>query len=209
MPTRAAEAATCSAVVECQFWNASEDAWSTAGCTTTLAPDGTVGCVCNHLTEFIAVEFPTSTDDLMVALLASVGMNSLSTRAIECALNPSRSWRTVLAVLIGLASFAIEGAGIGLFKRFGTTVSPLTPEESSVLVTSGIYRFTRNPMYVGMVGILIAVAVALGDAVPLLVGPTLYVLIVTRLQIIPEELMLKDIFGDEYVAYCRQTRRWI
>ena len=121
----------------------------------------------------------------------------------------TRSWRTVLAVLIGLASFAIMGAGISLFKRFGTTVSPLTPEESSVLVTSGIYRFTRNPMYVGMVGILIAVAVALGDAVPLLVGPTLYVLIVTRLQIIPEELMLKDIFGDEYVAYCRQTRRWI
>ena len=118
-------------------------------------------------------------------------------------------WRAALAAFIGVAAVAITAAGIGLFNRVGTTVSPFTPEESSVLVTGGIYRYTRNPMYVGMVGILIAVAVGLGDAVPLLVGPALYVMIITKLQILPEERMLRDIFGEEYVAYCKQTRRWI
>ena len=98
MPMRAAEAATCSTIVECRFWNASEDAWSTAGCMTTMAADGSIGCSCTHLTEFVAFEFPTSADDLLALALSAVRMNTLSARSFECAFNPSRAWRSIPAV---------------------------------------------------------------------------------------------------------------
>lgn len=91
-------AAACDTTIECRFWNVTLDAWSTAGCTTTSADDGSVGCSCTHLTEFIAFEFPTSSDELLAAVLSSVAFNSLDMEAMQCATDPSRSFSTVPVV---------------------------------------------------------------------------------------------------------------
>jgi len=88
----------CSSIIECRWWNASLSDWSTAGCTTTAQPDETFTCSCNHLTEFIVFEFPTSGDELLEVALSSIRMNDLSDRAFECARNPSRTWRTLPAI---------------------------------------------------------------------------------------------------------------
>ena len=108
---------------------------------------------------------------------------------------------TVLAVLCVLA-------GIISFRQARTTVDPLHPERASSMVTSGIYRWTRNPMYLGFVLLLLAYAVKLSNPVVLVWLPV-FVWYMNRFQIIPEEQALKRLFGDQYLHYCRQVRRWI
>ena len=97
-PADAETAAQCDTTVECRFWNDTLGNWSTDGCTTVLEADGSVGCSCSHLTEFIAFEFPTSADDLLALFLSATRVNTLTSRAFECALNPSRSWVSVPAI---------------------------------------------------------------------------------------------------------------
>ncbi|KOO22186.1 hypothetical protein Ctob_008252 [Chrysochromulina tobinii] len=87
-------ARACATTVECRFWNETEDSWSTNGCATTMGADGSVGCSCTHLTEFIAFEFPTTVEELREVALGAVAFVSLESSAFECALDPARSWRT-------------------------------------------------------------------------------------------------------------------
>ncbi len=89
-----------------------------------------------------------------------------------------------------------------------TSINPLDPSRASVLVTSGIFRFTRNPIYLSLLLLLIAYAVRLGSWVEWL-GPVLFATYVTRFQIIPEERMLAEKFGAAFLAYKSRTRRWI
>ena len=88
-----AAARACGTTVQCKFWNETSRSWSTDGCATIMGADGSVSCSCNHLTEFIAVEFPTSAEDLLALLLEAVAFNSLDMGDIECAFY--RSWHTV------------------------------------------------------------------------------------------------------------------
>ena len=118
-------------------------------------------------------------------------------------------WRTPVAGVIGLAAVILAGIGILQFWRAGTTIDPHAPQKSSALVEGGIYRLTRNPMYVGLALILIAWGVALGDGVALVAGPVVFVVVITRLQILPEERMLRARFGADYDAFVARTRRWI
>ena len=100
-------ARACATTVECRFWNETEDNWSTYGCATTMGADGSVGCSCTHLTEFIAFEFPTTVEELREVALGAVAFVSLESSAFECALDPARSWRTVRPIwycLIGLVA---------------------------------------------------------------------------------------------------------
>ena len=92
------------------------------------------------------------------------------------------------------------------FSRAGTTVLPF--HESSALVTSGFFRLTRNPMYVGMVSVLLGVAILLGTLTPF-VAPLLFVPTLNTRVIRHEEAMLQEKFGDEYAAYKAQVRRWL
>ena len=94
------------------------------------------------------------------------------------------------------------------FARFGTTVNPLKPEASSHLITSGIYRYTRNPMYLGHAAILLGWVAYLGSAVGL-VAVAAFVLYVSRFQIRPEERHLSTLFPEQYAAFARKTRRWL
>jgi Ca2+-binding EF-hand superfamily protein len=88
-----AAARACGTTVQCKFWNETSRIWSTDGCATIMGADGSVGCSCTHLTEFIAIEFPTSAEELLALLLEAVAFNSLDMGDIECAFY--RSWHTV------------------------------------------------------------------------------------------------------------------
>lgn len=119
----------------------------------------------------------------------------------------AQSPRMMLAIVIALAGAALDVVGAGLFRRARTTVNPMAPDRSAALVTGGVYRFTRNPMYVGLMLVLAGWAVALGGGL-LLAGPAVFVAYITRFQILPEERALAQRFGDEYRAYTARTRRW-
>ena len=94
------------------------------------------------------------------------------------------------------------------FKKYQTTVNPLRPEKASQLVTSGIFKFSRNPMYFAMLLVLLSITVKfniLGGAAM----SVAFVLFITTFQIIPEELAIKKVFGGEFDLYQESTRRWI
>ena len=103
---------------------------------------------------------------------------------------------------------AFDVLGLVAFRRARTTVNPLKPRNASTLVTHGIYKFTRNPMYVGIALLLTAWACHLSALLPFL-GPVLFVLYINRFQIEPEERALKALFGQEYAAYAARVRRWL
>ena len=119
--------------------------------------------------------------------------------------NPWRVPLTALLVGMGLAS---DIAGLLAFRRHRTTVNPLSPHKSTAIVQDGIYRFTRNPMYLGMALILLGFALYLASPWALL-GPLVFAAYITRFQIRPEERALAAHFGTAYAAYCAQVRRWL
>lgn len=97
--------------------------------------------------------------------------------------------------------------GVKEFKNAKTTVNPLKPESSSSLVSSGIYQYTRNPMYLGL--LLILLSAVIYSQHPLgLVSALGFVLYMNRFQIEPEEKMLVKLFGEEFVDYSNQVKRW-
>nr|WP_269808826.1 isoprenylcysteine carboxylmethyltransferase family protein [Enterovibrio nigricans] len=99
-------------------------------------------------------------------------------------------------------------AGVLAFKAQKTTVNPIKPESSSSLVQSGIYRFTRNPMYLGMALFLVGCGVFF-DSAYAIASVLLFVLYMTKFQIQPEESALTKIFGQAFIDYMRTTRRWL
>ena len=116
--------------------------------------------------------------------------------------------RVAAAITIALAGSSISLAGVIAFRRARTTVNPMKPENTSSLVCSGIYKATRNPMYVGVLFVLLAWAVFLSSAWALL-GPVAFVLYINRFQIAPEERVLLGRFGADYSAYKSRVRRWL
>ena len=116
--------------------------------------------------------------------------------------------RLSLAVVLGAIGVAVAIAGVMSFRRARTTVSPLKPETSAALVSTGVYSFTRNPMYLGMALALFAWAVYLSSIWSLL-GPVLFVLYIARFQIVPEERVLDRLFGAPFAAYKKRVRRWL
>ena len=116
--------------------------------------------------------------------------------------------RRAVAATLAVAGGCIAVAGFVSFRRARTTVDPQRPEATSSLVTGGIYRFTRNPMYLGLLLVLLAWAVFLASPWAL-VGPVAFVLYVNRFQIAPEERALTTLFGATYSEYTVRTRRWL
>jgi protein-S-isoprenylcysteine O-methyltransferase Ste14 len=141
-----------------------------------------------------------------VALLLGLGMWWLSPHTP--APDAPQTLRAGLAVLLVLVGGGFDMAGLWAFRQQRTTVNPLRPANSSALVTGGVYRFTRNPMYVGMALFLLAWAVWLGAPLALL-GPVAFVAYITRFQIKPEERVLATLFGTAYADYTRRVRRWL
>ncbi|WP_295567755.1 isoprenylcysteine carboxylmethyltransferase family protein [uncultured Stenotrophomonas sp.] len=94
------------------------------------------------------------------------------------------------------------------FQRARTTVNPLRPSASSALVTRGVYRYTRNPMYLGQATVLAGAMLYLQSAIALLAVP-LFVLYITWLQIMPEERALQARFPEVYPLFRQRVRRWL
>lgn len=116
--------------------------------------------------------------------------------------------RLTLAVLLVLLGQGISVSGMVAFRRAKTTINPIQADAASSLVSGGIYRFTRNPMYVGLGITLLAWAAFLAKPAALVFLPV-YVLYIHRFQIIPEERILTRLFGAEYTAYQQRVRRWL
>ncbi len=111
------------------------------------------------------------------------------------------------AAVAGLAALGIGCAASALrrFRAAGTPAEPWKPTRS--LATDGIYRRTRNPMYLGMALLLLAVGLGLRSMGIIIMLP-LVILVVDRLVIAREERYLTDLFGDEYERYRTNVRRW-
>lgn len=138
---------------------------------------------------------------LLTFLLLQIGLHKVL--PIAQWLGPPWSYAGVVFIAIGIA--IVAGPALA-FARARTTIIPF--QESDSLVTSGMYRITRNPMYLGMLSILVGVAVLCGSVSPFVVA-TLFVPVLNVRVIRHEEAMLAERFGAEYDAYMRSVRRWI
>jgi zinc D-Ala-D-Ala carboxypeptidase len=114
------------------------------------------------------------------------------------------------AAVLGLAVLGVGFDLLGLiaFLRSKTTINPLQPGKASALVTAGVYRVSRNPMYLGLLLLLTAWAIHLSSVWSCL-GPVFFVLYINRFQIAPEERVLRGLFGEEYARYAARVRRWL
>ena len=108
-------------------------------------------------------------------------------------------------IIIGLI---IILSAIILFKKYQTTITPLNPSNATKLITDGIYKFSRNPMYLGLLLVLVGISIILS-----LTGGfffiLLFILYINLFQIIPEENAMVDLFKDEFLEYKKNVRRWI
>jgi protein-S-isoprenylcysteine O-methyltransferase Ste14 len=113
----------------------------------------------------------------------------------------------IAALVAGLGAGLVLVAGLG-FRRAGTTVNPTRPQATTSVVDSGVYRISRNPMYLGFLLVLTGWAGYLSHVLPFLFLPA-YVGYMNRFQIAPEERMLAAKFGRDYEAYRQAVRRWL
>lgn len=124
------------------------------------------------------------------------------------ALSLQLPFTTVIAIAVASVGVVLNVFPKLAFGRAGTTVNPLRPGSASHLVTSGIYRYSRNPMYLGHAVILLGWAIYLHNFVAFVAVPA-FVLYISRFQIGPEERHLYARFADEYTAFCRRSPRWL
>jgi protein-S-isoprenylcysteine O-methyltransferase Ste14 len=140
----------------------------------------------------------------VIALLVAAAMWSMSSGA-HGEINAIRIVGIVIFWLMGSA-FALSG--VISFRKARTTVNPLKPETSTALVISGVYKISRNPMYVGMALLLVAWAVYLGYPLTLL-GVVAFVAYIHKYQVLPEERAMYALFGEQFTEYAKKVRRWL
>ena len=141
-----------------------------------------------------------------VALVTAVLMWLVSRAAAALAFEFAAG--NILAIGLAAAGIIIAVAGVVTFRRARTTLNPTKPESSSSLVSWGIYRVTRNPMYLGLLLELTGWAIFLSNWLAFVFLPV-FIVYINRFQIVPEERVLTSLFGREFVAYQSRVRRWI
>ncbi|XOV85440.1 MAG: methyltransferase family protein [bacterium] len=159
------------------------------------------------LIGLILSQFELKLPPVMIVVVCA-GVMYWCAQAIQHERVLATSKRAALGLAAGAIAVAILSAALTAFRRHQTTVNPLDPNQSGSIVTSGIYRYTRNPMYVAMFMALLGWGLFLGQ-LSAVVGLVLYLVAITRLQIIPEERILAGNFGDAYLHYCDSTGRWV
>ena len=112
---------------------------------------------------------------------------------------------SLFLLILGLLVFI---SAVKSFRKHKTTVNPLEPRKASSLVTTGIFKFSRNPMYLGMLIILLSISFRFNLIGGILTSLFFYFFI-TKFQIIPEEVAMNELFGNEFFDYEKKTRRWI
>lgn len=114
---------------------------------------------------------------------------------------------TLLGIFVAIIGIGFLGISVYKFNKNKTTVNPLKPQNSNILVTEGIYSHTRNPMYVGFFLVLLGWGVFLGNLLSILLALS-FVWIINLSQIIPEEAILEKLFGNKYLSYKNKVPRW-
>lgn len=143
----------------------------------------------------------------LVVALAIAGLMRMLATAVPVGRYSVPLGPTAALAVVALA--AVVGClAVATVWRAGSTIDPHRPHMSKFLVTGGIYRVTRNPMYLSLVLLLAAWAMA-QPSWSALVGPPLLALYLGKFQIAPEERALTDRFGEEYWDYCSRVRRWL
>ncbi|CAN7443090.1 methyltransferase family protein [Rhizobacter sp. LjRoot28] len=142
----------------------------------------------------------------LVGVAVAAGMWAAA--GVGPALPLANGLRYGLIALLVAAGLAFDLSGLRAFRTKRTTVNPLRPERVSAMVTDGVYRWSRNPMYVGMVLFLLAWGVYLSALLPFL-GPLAFMVYITVFQIRPEERALRERFGSEFDDYAARVRRWL
>ena len=140
-----------------------------------------------------------------ILALVMIGLNYLSSFFIESTTFNYQGSFSVLILILGLAC-AIPS--FKLFARYKTTISPLKPSDATALVTEGMYRYSRNPMYLGLLLLTISSTIWFGTWFGIIIN-ILFIFLINFLQIIPEEEALLEIFNEEYEEYKKNVRRWI
>ena len=110
-----------------------------------------------------------------------------------------------LSLLIGIGVLV---SAVASFRKQKTTVNPLDIEKASSLVISGVFKYSRNPMYLGMVFILLSIALKF-NLIGGIILTLLFAIFITRFQIIPEEAVMEKLFKEEFDSYKKETRRWL
>lgn len=118
------------------------------------------------------------------------------------------SGQQVLGWAIMTLGLGLDIVSLARFLKAHTTPNPIKPQNASALVTDGLYRLTRNPMYLGLLLLLIGYGIKQGTVLAPLAWLG-FILYITRFQIIPEERALTRLFGDGYKTYCQKVRRWL
>ena len=140
---------------------------------------------------------------ILAALM--IGFVYLSTLLFEPITFEYQEALSILIVIIGLAC---AFPSFRLFSRHKTTISPFTPSETAVLLTEGMYRYSRNPMYLALLLLMISATIWFGSWLGILIS-LIFIFLMNSLQISPEEDALLEIFGEEYNEYKNKVRRWI
>ena len=143
----------------------------------------------------------------LVAAVVAAGMVSASLWLAPVFVFPA-GVRVGGALALAALGAGLDLSGLWAFRRARTTFSPMRPERSAAVVQTGIYRITRNPMYLGLVLILLGLALYLASPWALL-GPLVFAAYITRFQIMPEERVLAARFGAAYADYSARVRRWL
>ena len=139
----------------------------------------------------------------IVALIAVIGV--YITSLINAFTFTLPWWIPILVFVLGIV---IAFLAMGQFGRAQTTTDPIHPESASSLVTTGIYGYTRNPMYLGLALFVLAFVLLFGSWLGF-IWVVAFIVYIQLFQIRREEAAMRELFGDHYVAYCRRVRRWI
>ncbi|MEO8344636.1 MAG: isoprenylcysteine carboxylmethyltransferase family protein [Betaproteobacteria bacterium] len=142
----------------------------------------------------------------LVALLVAAAMWGISVPASRFEI--SEMVRYVAVFTIAIVGVGFAASGVLAFRRAHTTINPHKPGDATSLVSSGVFRLTRNPMYLGLSIVLLAWALFLSSAWVFL-GPFAFVLYIDRFQIAPEERVLSQLFGPAFAEYQSKVRRWL
>lgn len=145
---------------------------------------------------------------LVVLAVMALAMWASDLLSPELSISVHAAVRLVAAPGIALCGALVSLAGVLAFRKAGTTVNPLTPQSVSSFVAGGIYRYSRNPMYLGFLLALTGLALFLGNVLGA-IFPILFVIYINRFQIAPEEDFLAAHFGAAYRTYCESVPRWI
>jgi protein-S-isoprenylcysteine O-methyltransferase Ste14 len=156
----------------------------------------------NDRPHFLELKIPPGVLVVFTGALMWLASDATSATALVI---PGRNLGAVILILTGVI---ISGLGVASFRRARTTVNPMKPGSASVLVDGGVYRLTRNPMYLGFLVVLLGWAIFLSNLIAFLLLPA-FILHMNRFQIEPEEKALTATFGQAFISYKTRVRRWL